>query len=209
MAYLIKRYANRKLYDTRTKRYLTLDEVAVLVRAGEDVRVEDADSGADLTGHVLSKIIAEGSKKGGSSLVPQKMLVDLIQRPGDMVLDAVRSSYSAGQRTVEQMGAEVGKLIESVAGTGERAKKQVENVGEQLATLFEERLRAVITELGLATRSELTVLERRIDALETAHAKRPAARSSRAAVTAGKKVPARTVTTVARSQNGTGTRKHS
>ena len=44
MAYLIKRYANRKLYDTRTKRYLTLDEVAVLVRAGEEVRVEEADS---------------------------------------------------------------------------------------------------------------------------------------------------------------------
>ena len=209
MAYVIKRYANRKLYDTRTKRYLTLDEVAVLVRAGEDVRVEDADSGADLTGHVLSKIIAEGSKKGGPALVPQKMLVDLIQRPGDMVLDAVRSSYSAGQRTVEQMGTEVGKLIESVAGTGERARKQVENVGEQIATLFEERLRAVISELGLATRSELNSLERRIQALESAPAKRPATRSSRAAVTAGKKEPARTVKVVARSQNGTGARKHS
>jgi polyhydroxyalkanoate synthesis repressor PhaR len=54
MAYVIKRYANRKLYDTQSKRYLTLDEVAILVRAGEEVQVVDADSGADLTGQTCS-----------------------------------------------------------------------------------------------------------------------------------------------------------
>ncbi len=60
---VIKRYSNRKLYDTRTKRYLTLEEVGVLVKVGENIRVEDSDTGDDLTATVLAKIIADGSRK--------------------------------------------------------------------------------------------------------------------------------------------------
>lgn len=160
MAYVIKRYANRKLYDTRTKRYLTLDEVAVLVRTGEDVRVEDADTGEDLTGQILTKIIAEGNRKGGSMLLPPKMLVDLIQRPSEAVFDAVRSSVTAGQRTVGQMGDEVGRL------SGE------------VGRIFEERLRQVLGELGIPTRVEFERLVARVAALEEAAApkKKPAPR---------------------------------
>ena len=85
MTYVIKRYANRKLYDTQSKRYLTMDEVAILVRAGEEVQVVDADSGEDLTGHVLSKIIAESARRDGG-LVPQNLLVEWIQRPSEAVV---------------------------------------------------------------------------------------------------------------------------
>ena len=159
MSYVIKRYANRKLYDTRTKRYLTLDEVAVLVRSGEDVRVEDADSGEDLTAQILTKVVAEGNRKGGM-LVPPKMLIDLIQWPGEAVLGAVRSSVSAGQRTVGQVGGEVGRI-------------------------FEERLRAVLAEAGVPTRAEFERLASRVEALEKALAapakKAPAAKPKRPA----------------------------
>jgi polyhydroxyalkanoate synthesis repressor PhaR len=165
MPYVIKRYANRKLYDTRTKRYLTLEEVAVLIRAGEDVRVEDADTGSDLTSTILSKIIAEGNRKGGALELPQKLLVDLIQRPSEAVLGAVRTSVSAGQRTVEQMSGEVGRLIDSVTGRG--GNKQI---GEG------DRLQALLAELGFPTREEIDALAARVAALEAAAAKKPVRR---------------------------------
>jgi polyhydroxyalkanoate synthesis repressor PhaR len=167
MAYVIKRYANRKLYDTQTKRYLTLDEVSVLVRAGEQVEVVDADSGQDLTGQVLSKIIAEGTRKEGG-LVPQKLLVDLIQRPREAVFDVVKSSFSTGQRTVEQFGGELGRLLSGVVGRDAKSEKATKAAGEELARMIDERLLAVIGRLDLPTRMDIEALSRRVEALESA-----------------------------------------
>jgi polyhydroxyalkanoate synthesis repressor PhaR len=58
----IKRYANRKLYDTRESRYVTLEHIAAMVRAGDDVRVVDNTSQADLTTATLAQIIFEEEK---------------------------------------------------------------------------------------------------------------------------------------------------
>lgn len=166
MPYVIKRYANRKLYDTRTKRYLTLDEVSVLVRLGEDVRVEDADTGEDITGSVLTKILAEANRKAGSSLLPAQILVDLIQRPTETVRDAVRTSVSAGQRTVEQMSGEVGRLFDSVTGRTGRDPKSAEDDAE--------RVRAIVEALGLPTREEFDALAARVAELEAKPKRRTA-----------------------------------
>ncbi len=170
MTYTIKRYANRKLYDTRTKRYLTLEEVGVLVKVGEDIRVEDADSGDDLTATVLAKIIADGNRRG-SALLPANALVDLIQRPGEAVYDAVKSSVSAGQRAAEQVGAELGKFVDSVNRRVERdAVKPLVDVSEQIAKVVEERLRALLAEMNVATRADVQTLAARVTALEGASA---------------------------------------
>jgi polyhydroxyalkanoate synthesis repressor PhaR len=59
----IKRYANRKLYDTRDSRYVTLDHIAAMVRAGDDVKVVDNTTRADLTTATLAQIIFEEEKK--------------------------------------------------------------------------------------------------------------------------------------------------
>ena len=189
MAYVIKRYANRKLYDTRTKRYLTLDEVAVLVRAGEEVRVEDADSGDDLTAPVLAKIVAEGGR-GGGPLVSQGTLVDLIRRPSEMMLDAVRSSVSAGQKTVEQMSGEVGKVIETVAGYAGKGRKQVEGAGEEVARVIERRLQSLLEELNVATRDDVAALRARVAELE-AKVKKAKKRTAVAKATPPKKAAAK------------------
>ena len=58
----IKRYANRKLYDTRESRYVTLEHIAAMVRAGDDVRVVDNTTQADLTTATLAQIIFEEEK---------------------------------------------------------------------------------------------------------------------------------------------------
>ena len=80
---LIKKYGNRRLYDTGSSRYITLEELADQVREGADVRVVDAKSGHDLTQATLAQIILES--RGGSRLLPTALLVQLI-RMGDEAL---------------------------------------------------------------------------------------------------------------------------
>src|SRR5579864_8307098 len=67
--HLIKKYANRKLYDTRTSRYITLEGISQLVRDGADIEVVDRESGSDLTPLVLSQIVMGEEKRGGVARV--------------------------------------------------------------------------------------------------------------------------------------------
>src|SRR5256886_14397438 len=62
--HLIKKYANRKLYDTRTSRYITLEGIAQLVREGHEIEVVDRDNGKDLTQVTLSQIVLSEEKRG-------------------------------------------------------------------------------------------------------------------------------------------------
>jgi len=79
----IKKYGNRRLYDTDQSRYITLDELEARIREGTDVRVVDAKSGADLTQATLTQIIIEG--RGAGKMLPVPLLTRLI-RLGDEAL---------------------------------------------------------------------------------------------------------------------------
>jgi polyhydroxyalkanoate synthesis repressor PhaR len=79
---LVKKYSNRRLYDTEDSRYITLDELAEKIRGGVDVRIVDAQSGADLTQATLTQIILEGDS---ARLLPVPLLLQLI-RLGDDAL---------------------------------------------------------------------------------------------------------------------------
>ncbi len=74
---IVKKYANRRLYDTDWSRYVTLEELAGRIRDGDDVRVVDAKSGADLTQLVLAQIILES--RGAAKLLPASLLAQLIR----------------------------------------------------------------------------------------------------------------------------------
>ncbi|MCU0881162.1 MAG: polyhydroxyalkanoate synthesis repressor PhaR [Hyphomonadaceae bacterium] len=76
---IIKKYANRRLYNTATSTYVTLDSVAALVRDGHDFVVEDARSGDDITRQILTQIIVE-SESAGEGLLPVGFLRDLIRQ---------------------------------------------------------------------------------------------------------------------------------
>src|SRR5256714_13552788 len=84
--HLIKKYANRKLYDTQTSRYITLEGISRLVRDGHDIEVVDRDSGRDLTPLVLSQIVMgeekRGDDNGGEGLQdPRPALLEDRRRP--------------------------------------------------------------------------------------------------------------------------------
>jgi polyhydroxyalkanoate synthesis repressor PhaR len=90
---VIKRYSNRKLYDTESKRYVTLEDLADFIRQGEDVRVVDHVSGEDLTSVTLLQVIFEEEKKIGG-LLPQVFLTRMIRAGGDTV-SALRGRLAA------------------------------------------------------------------------------------------------------------------
>src|SRR3569623_1066051 len=79
----IKKYANRRLYNTGTSTYVTLEDLAVMVKSGEDFVVYDAKSGEDITRSVLAQIIFEQENKEGQSLLPIAFLRQLIRFYGD------------------------------------------------------------------------------------------------------------------------------
>ncbi len=87
---LIKKYGNRRLYDTAESRYITLEELATIIQAGSDVRVVDAKSGADLTQATLTQIIIESRDAAG--MLPVPLLTQLI-RLGDDALAEFLGRY--------------------------------------------------------------------------------------------------------------------
>ena len=99
--HLIKKYANRKLYDTRTSRYITLEEIAELVRDGHEIRVVDRDNGRDLTQVTLSQIVLSQEKRGPSRLVDAGG--DAIYEGGQALLDYVRKTLNVPSELRVQM----------------------------------------------------------------------------------------------------------
>ena len=112
---VIKKYANRRLYNTSKSSYVTLDDLAGMVRAGQDFVVKDAKSGEDITRSVLAQIIFEEESKG-QNLLPVKFLRQLIGLYGDSLegfvpgyLEASMESFSKNQ---EKMREQMESLVE-------------------------------------------------------------------------------------------------
>jgi polyhydroxyalkanoate synthesis repressor PhaR len=90
---IVKRYANRKLYDTQRSRYVTLEQIADMIRSGEDVKIVDNNSKEDLTAITLAQIIFEEEKR--SSFLPLSALRNIIQSGGNSITQVMTQ---AGER---------------------------------------------------------------------------------------------------------------
>lgn len=95
---LIKRYSNRKLYDTTKKEYVTLDKLTELIRDGENIQVVEQSTDTDITNQVLTQLILEQGKQGNSP-IPSSVLHDLI-RWGEDVLDKSIVQVTSGIETM-------------------------------------------------------------------------------------------------------------
>ncbi|RWX75062.1 polyhydroxyalkanoate synthesis repressor PhaR [Neorhizobium lilium] len=82
---IIKKYANRRLYNTGTSTYVTLEDLAKMVKKGEEFKVQDAKTGEDITHSVLTQIIFEQESKTGNTLLPISFLRQLISYYGDQM----------------------------------------------------------------------------------------------------------------------------
>ena len=126
MIRLIKRYESRKLYDTEESRYVSLEDIALWVRGGQEVRVVDNGTSEDVTAQTLTQIILEEGKKG-TSLLPSELLHDLV-RFGEK---AVTSSVEQIQHGVDRvLKASMDRL-----GPVRRAREEMSHLRQRLEEL--------------------------------------------------------------------------
>lgn len=98
---LIKRYHNRKLYDTLSSTYVTLEDIAFLIKRGDEVQIIDNSSKADITGQTLAQIIFEEEKKKSSQL-PLETLRGLIRSGGEAVKGFLQNELTHVKSFVEE-----------------------------------------------------------------------------------------------------------
>src|SRR6184192_2955645 len=108
----IKKYANRRLYNTGTSTYVTLEDLAAMVKNGEDFLVYDAKSGEDITRSVLTQIIFEQENKEGQNLLPITVLRQLIRFYGDSMQMLVPRFLEV---SIDSLTREQGKFREQMA----------------------------------------------------------------------------------------------
>jgi polyhydroxyalkanoate synthesis repressor PhaR len=142
---VIKKYANRRLYNTQTSSYVTLDHLAAMVKDGTEFEVQDARTGEDITRSVPTQIIFEEEAKG-QSLLPIKFLRQLIRFYGDSLqtfvpgyLDMSMESFTKNQ------GAMRDRIAEALGG----GNQMIENMTRQNLQLFENAM-AMFTPFGAA-----------------------------------------------------------
>ena len=112
---VIKKYANRRLYDTASSRYVTLEDLAVMVREGTEFTVEDARDGTDITRSVLGQIIFEQEAKSGQSLLPTEFLRRIIALYGDGLGAVVPSYLEESMRAFARGQDEMREQLEKIA----------------------------------------------------------------------------------------------
>jgi polyhydroxyalkanoate synthesis repressor PhaR len=160
MAYVVKRYANRKLYDTQESRYVTLEEIEEMIRAGREIAVVDAATGEDLTSVTLTQIILENERTRRTSL-PASFLHQLIKHGEawqDFVQRSMRSSLEGvalNQREMERLFREWTTRVGWGPPAAPRTEARRESGGEQES----ERLREEVS----ALRERLRSLEERLE----------------------------------------------
>src|SRR5215212_8651651 len=104
----IKKYANRRLYDTESSTYITLDRLAHMVREGREFEVVDAKTGEDITRQVLTQIIVDEEARGGETMLPINFLKQLIGLYGNSMqnfvpqyLEAAMDAFQRNQSAVK------------------------------------------------------------------------------------------------------------
>jgi polyhydroxyalkanoate synthesis repressor PhaR len=154
-ARLIKRYANRKLYDARASKYITLEGIRDLVRAGHDVSVIDNDTGEDITRVTFAQIIYEDEKrKGGMGSLP--LLRWVVERGDEARRDFMRS-MERGREALETMREATEKRVQRLITAPQRQL-------DSLQHSIDEQLERVTSHPAI--RSEIKRIEKNIKLLE-------------------------------------------
>jgi polyhydroxyalkanoate synthesis repressor PhaR len=138
-AIVIKKYANRRLYNTATSRYVTLEQLSEMVKSGQSFAVYDAKSGDDITRSVLTQIIFEEESKGGQTLLPVNFLRQLIGMYGNVMqpfvpnyLETVMETFQKNQEAIrEQFSGVLSKVP---------ALKPFEDIAKQNMALMEKAM---------------------------------------------------------------------
>ena len=170
---VIKRYTNRKLYDTEESRYVTLEEIARMIKGGAEVKVVDNRTKEDLTSVTLAQIIFEEEKK--TAKVGLATLRDMIRHGGEVAQRLVEGTQAELRGRVEAVRAAAEQRVQSLLNRGQdtrdRALEMVQASQEAMLAFqrkVDERVRSAVEGMSnlSESRRQLEEIGRRIEALE-------------------------------------------
>ena len=164
----IKKYANRRLYDTESSSYITLDRLAAMIREGRDFEVVDAKTGEDITHQVLTQIIVDEESRG-STLLPVNFLRQIIGLYGGQLQGAVpqylEAAMDAFQKNQQAMAGAFGQNM-----FADMAKRNMAMFEEAAQAMTGKKAQAVAPTDGSADelaklKAELAALQAKVDKL--------------------------------------------
>jgi polyhydroxyalkanoate synthesis repressor PhaR len=175
---LIKRYPNRKLYDTESKQYVTLEGISELIRDGKEIRVIDNATREDLTAQTLTQVIAELEKKPGGFL-PRTILSGLIQTGGDR-LNSLQRNIIGTMGLWRHIDEEIRRRIQLLVEQGDLDEREGQHLLDQLLALghpasaveviierpqLDQEVEQILAEREVPSRKDLEQVLAQLDAL--------------------------------------------
>ncbi len=168
MPVLIKRYANRKLYNTQTSRYITLKGIAELLEAGQDVKVIDNETGEDITSVALSQILVNSERSNRT--VPRTLLSEIFQRGGDVLYGALKRGVGDASDNLGEFQRGVRRIIKTREEDAAKLSDWIAYATPDFDRIIQGAVERVFKLLDLPRRSDIDALsqnlERVADALE-------------------------------------------
>jgi polyhydroxyalkanoate synthesis repressor PhaR len=171
----IKRYANRKLYDTTDKNYITLDQISKLIKAGQEISVVDNQTGEDLTSATISQILARDKKIKNGDVV-SSVLIQLIRKGGGTLVDYGKKYVSLWESGLTMAEDEIDKLVNRLVKDKELSETEGSKLKQDLADRaddlkkwigdkVDQRINHTLNLMNLATKDQMANLTAKIDAL--------------------------------------------
>lgn len=160
MAILIKRYANRKLYNTETSRYITLKGIAELIEDGKEVRVIDKETGEDITSVALSQILVDSERS--NTTIPSSLFSQLMGRGGDALYDTLRRGVSDASDGLGDLQQRVRRAITPEELEGKKIRDWIPDPGQNLDRAVQNAVERVFKVLDLPRKADIDDLNRNL-----------------------------------------------
>jgi polyhydroxyalkanoate synthesis repressor PhaR len=173
---IIKKYANRRLYNTRSSSYITLDHLAKMTREGVDYKVLDAKTGNDITHQILTQIILD-EEANGEQMLPVNFLRDLIRMYGNSMQSLIPHYLEASMENFRANQTKLAKAFEDSLGNNPLAKLAEQNMamfkaaasaflpGGEPSAPSEPEARQNNSDID-ALRKQMEAMQKRLDALD-------------------------------------------
>ena len=173
MPLIIKRYRNRKLYNTQSKRYITLEEIEQIIKEQEEIKVIDNDSGNDITATTLTQIIFD-LEKNKTGVLPVDLLFSLVQSGGKRI-DEIRRNIFTSLNFAHHFDIELERRVKLLIENGELSKTDGNRLLEKMLSIgfkqdglienVEGKLVEFLKDREIPTRDDYRTLMNRIDTL--------------------------------------------
>lgn len=173
--HLIKKYANRKLYDTTDKRYLTMDRLSELIKSGEEVSIVDNETGDDLTSSIVSQLLAREDSDTDKA-VPSRVLMQMLRKGRGTLFGYGKKYVSLWQSALTLSKDEIEKLVNSLVhdkeiseSEGNNLKNEIlgyaNNLKSWIIDSIDQRVSEGLKVMNLSSKDQVNELSKRVDEL--------------------------------------------